>query len=78
MIKEVLNYVMIIYNLNGENDIEGRIGRSLSRAETLLTHHESRIFKFYFKALHVSRETCASRVTKNVFLKTRFSVKGMI
>ena len=77
MIKEVLNYVMIIYNLNGENDIEGRIGRSLSRAETL-THHESRIFKFYFEALHVSRETCASRVTKNVFLKTRFSIKEMI
>ena len=39
-----------------------------------LTHHESRIFKFHFKALHVSREIFASRSTKNIFLKSRFSV----
>ena len=38
-----------------------------SRAEKL-GHHESRIFKFYFQALHVSRETCASRITKNIFI----------
>ena len=37
-----------------------------SRAEKL-THHESQIFKFYFEALHVSHETCVSRITKNIF-----------
>ena len=42
------------------------------------THHESRIFKFYFEALHLSSQTCASRITKNIFLKLRFSVNEMI
>ena len=48
-----------------------------SRAEKL-THLESRIFKFYSEAPHVSREICASRITKNIFLRSRFSVNEMI
>ena len=66
-------------SLNSNNRIEGRTGVLChgSRAEKL-TNHESRIFKFYFEALHVSREICASRITKNIFLKSRFSVNEMI
>ena len=59
---------------------EGRTGGGLchgSRAEKLV-HHESRIFKFRSEALHVSREICASRITKNIFLKSRSSVNEMI
>ena len=47
-----------------------------SRAKKLM-YHESRIFKFHSEALHVSREVCASRITKNIFLKSRFSVNEM-
>ena len=58
---------------------EGRTGGLChgSQAEKL-KHHESRIFKFCFEALHVSREICVSRITKNIFFKSRFSVNEMI
>ena len=36
------------------------------------------VFKFYFEALHVSLEICVSRITKNIFFKSRFSVNEMI
>ena len=52
-------------------------GGSLSRF-TNLKIDASRIFQFYFEAFHVSREVCASRITKNIFLKSRFSVNEMI
>ena len=48
-----------------------------SQAEKL-TNQESRIFKFCFQALHVSREIYVSRITKNIFFKSRFTVNEMI
>ena len=48
-----------------------------SRAEKL-KNRESRIFKFCFEALHVSREIFVSRITKSIFLKSRFTVNEMI
>ena len=58
--------------------VEGRTGGgSLSRF-TAWKIDESRIFKFCFEGLHVSSEICASRITKNIFFKSRFTVNEMI
>ena len=59
--------------------VEGRTGGGVS-----VTVHagwkidESRIFKFCFEALHVSREIRVSQITKNIFLKSSFTVNEMI
>ena len=60
--------------------IAGCTGGLCHRSRTKkLMHHESRLFtEFHFEALQVLREICASRITKNIFSKSRFSVNKMI
>ena len=74
-----LNPYLRLFATVRESFTEGRTGGLChgSRVEKL-TNHESRIFKFCFEALHVSREICASRTTENIFLKSRFTVNEMI
>ena len=57
---------------------EGRTGgvsvtKKIDASRIMIT-----VFKFYFEALHVSLEICVSRITKNIFFKSRFSLNEMI
>ena len=62
-------YSMNLGNICAKRVVQGNLCHG-SWAEKL-TNHESRIFKFCFEALHVSREICASWITKNIFFKSR-------